>query len=141
MLIGMGTRRVTGALLVLVLSLPVGVAAARENRREKPRATQIAGTSGSDTLDGTANADVIRGKSGNDTLDGGAGDDTVSGDGGNDVIRGGAGRDVLLGGAGNDKIFARDGEADTIACGRGRDVVQADRADTITGECEVVRAQ
>ena len=53
-----------------------------------------------------------------------------------DRITGGAGTDTMLGGAGDDKLWARDGESDTIACGTGNDQVSADPLDQISGDCE-----
>ena len=64
---------------------------------------------------------------------------TLLGGGGPDRIRGGPGRDTIVGGDGNDRIFARDGEADRIACGKGRDIVVADGGDAVSRDCEVVR--
>ncbi|MFA0939536.1 hypothetical protein ACDH53_19210 [Pseudomonas tremae] len=52
---------------------------------------EINGTSGKDSLSGTAAADLILG---------GAGNDTLNGAGGDDVIAGGAGKDTLTGGDG-----------------------------------------
>lgn len=105
-------------------------------KRSKP--VKIVGSNRNDVLNGTSGADQMRGKNGNDILNGNGGDDTISGDAGNDVIRGGPGVDVLLGGAGNDRIYARDGEPDTIACGKGRDIVWADSIDVVTADCEIV---
>ncbi|HBR36769.1 MAG TPA: type I secretion protein, partial [Sulfitobacter pontiacus] len=51
----------------------------------------INGTTGTDTLQGTAE---------DDRIDAGAGDDVVSGEGGDDRINGGEGDDVLYGDAG-----------------------------------------
>ncbi|MFB2550944.1 calcium-binding protein [Ensifer soli] len=80
------------------------------------------GKAGSETLNGTAKADlllagggddkvkagagndVVDGFTGNDTLAGGAGDDVLYGGDGNDSLDGGAGRDVLVGGPGNDTL-------------------------------------
>lgn len=116
------------------------VASSRERPKPKDsKPSMIVGTEDSDRLVGTSGSDKIRARGGNDTVDGRGGNDTISGDAGNDVIRGGAGADVLLGGGGKDRIDARDREQDTIACGKGRDIVYADQIDIITGECEVVR--
>lgn len=83
----------------------------------------ITGTSGNDTLSGTANyvnvisggagvdiisggslGDTLRGGDGNDTLYGGAGDDLLEGGDGNDILDGGRGADILRGGAGDDTL-------------------------------------
>jgi hypothetical protein len=44
---------------------------------------------------------------------------------------------VCRSGSGNDTINARDGEVDSIQCGVGTDVVNADAADVVT-DCETV---
>jgi Ca2+-binding RTX toxin-like protein len=106
---------------------------------KKKKAKAIVGTKKSETIKGTSGNDRILAKGGNDKVDGGDGDDTISGDAGNDRLIGGPGSDILLGGGGNDRIYARDGERDTIACGRGRDIAYVDAVDVVTGECEVVR--
>jgi RTX calcium-binding nonapeptide repeat (4 copies) len=96
-------------------------------------AAQISGTSRADRLTGTTKAD---------TIDGRAGNDTISGLGEDDLLQGGAGRDAMDGGAGNDRVAAHaDGFKDTVACGSGRDVVNAEPADEVSGDCEVVSRQ
>jgi hypothetical protein len=81
---------------------------------------RIVGTEKRDRLSGTAENELIRGLSGNDR------------------IKGGGGNDCLRGNRGADRIDARDGEADRVRCGRGRDKVRADRGDRVGG-CEVVQ--
>lgn len=130
------------AVVALTLSMAPAIGAALERhagRHPKAKIGKIVGTNKSDVLNGTDGPDKMLGKGGNDTMNGKAGNDTISGDAGNDVLRGGRGEDLLLGGGGNDRIYARDGERDTINCGKGRDVVWADAIDVITGGCEVVR--
>jgi hypothetical protein len=88
-----------------------------------------------------------------DVVDGGPGDDTLSGGFGNDTLVGGPGRDTIAGdrparcnelhcdfmdGYGNDTIDARDGEQDSVQCGPGTDVVQADAIDRVADDCERV---
>jgi hypothetical protein len=80
------------------------------------------------------------------TLDPGAGRisgtrfaDQLCGRRGTDDIHPGAGRDRVAAGAGPDVIYARDGYRDVISCGRGRDLVIADRKDKVSGDCERVR--
>src|SRR5918994_1009901 len=130
-------------------------------------AAVITGTPGNDTLLGTDQADQISGLAGNDLIhglagsdriDAGPGDDTVLGDDGcpagtsgapyycipggrpgNDRLSGGAGDDRLSGGSGNDRIRARDGEAELVNCGAGRDVAFVDADDEVTDNCEVAR--
>ena len=74
-----------------------------------------------------------------EVLTGGGGSDVLCGVGGGDRLRPGAGADVVRAGAGNDTIDARDGSADTLACGPGRDTVRADRRDRVARDCERVR--
>ena len=105
------------------------------------------------TLTGLGGDDRLRGGDGPDRVDGGAGDDSLDGGFGDDTIVGGPGRDMisadLAGGDcgplwckhpyGNDRVEARDGEADSITCGAGRDVVVADAADVVAPDCEDVQ--
>jgi hypothetical protein len=96
-------------------------------------AATITGTSRADRLTGTMRVDVI---------DGRAGDDVLSGLGGDDLLLGGPGRDTLSGGLGADRIAAHsDGSLDTVRCGAGVDVVNADRIDSVAPDCEVVSRQ
>jgi|GEM_PF-937362 len=60
------------------------------------------GTTGNDTVTGSAAWDTLYGLAGNDLLSGGSGWDILSGGDGNDVLEGGAGRDSLHGGTGAD---------------------------------------
>jgi len=90
------------------------------------------------TRRGTARSDVLVGTGGNDSLSGFDGNDVLRGLAGADSLNGGRGTDRLDGGPGNDTIGAKDGARDRVACGAGRDVVTADRADRLVG-CEVVR--
>ena len=76
---------------------------------------------------------------GRDRLAGRGGDDCLAGQAGADRLIGGRGSDDLTGGNGADRIRARDGERDTVKCGRGRDRVIADRRDRVRGDCERVR--
>ncbi len=120
---------------------------------ETSAATLKSGTSGNDTMTGTAATDkffgnlgndTIRGLAGNDLLFGGYGDDTLDGGDGNDRLVGGYGRDTLIGGNGND--FIRTGVAglnnsdlyaetakDTVDAGAGNDRVIIDAADVALG--------
>jgi Ca2+-binding RTX toxin-like protein len=87
---------------------------------------------------GTAGRDTLRGTNGPDGLFGLGGRDVLYGFSGADTLVGGIGADRLFGGAGNDTILARDRARDTIACGSGRDVVQADPSDRVARDCERV---
>lgn len=126
---------------------------------------ELSGGSGDDEIDGGSGDDMIFGGEGDDVTDGGGGDDhmedgpgddrssggpgddTILTGPGNDVANGGSGnddlfdrsgRDRLNGGSGDDNIAANDGNADVIVCGRGRDVVVADRRDRVHRSCEFV---
>ncbi len=111
------------ALAVLVALVALGAAQAAERT----------GTDRADRLVGTPDADTIRGRGGNDRLEG---------RGGGDLLHGGAGRDTILGQAGPDRIAAQaDGARDTVACGIGLDVVNAEHHDAVADDCEVVTRQ
>lgn len=62
------------------------------------------GTSGNDTLTGTAKAEYFVLQAGDDTVYAGAGDDIVVAGAGNDAVYGGSGADAIEGDAGNDLI-------------------------------------
>jgi hypothetical protein len=94
---------------------------------------------GNDVVYAARGTDVVLGGPGDDRLDGGRGADRLSGGPGNDTLTGGRYFDLLSGGSGNDRILARDGFKDRIACGPGRDTVDADRHDVVARDCEVVR--
>jgi Ca2+-binding RTX toxin-like protein len=85
-----------------------------------PRRHKLTGGAGRDLLLGYAGDDELRGGDGNDSLDGGKGGDLISG---------GSGRDFLEADEGSDRVRARDGDRDTIDCGRGTDSAAADRRD------------
>jgi len=56
-----------------------------------------------------------------------------------DLIIPGPGRDVVDARQGDDRIVLQyDGAVDTVACGAGRDIVNADLADRVERDCEVV---
>lgn len=87
------------------------------------------GTTGADTVSGSADTDfqfgyggddILSGRGGNDILAGGAGSDRVSGGDGNDFILGGAGNDTLLGEAGDDDLIGGGGN-DLLRGGDGND--------------------
>ena len=90
----------------------------------------IIGTSGNDTLNGTARHDQIRGGKGNDTIRAFAGTDNVNAGPGRDTVYGGDGEDLLRGHKGNDTIYAGDDtQSDEIRCGSGYDVAYVTKAD------------
>jgi hypothetical protein len=94
-----------------------------------PNRDVLVGTSYADVIVGGAGNDTILGKAGNDALNGETGNDRVDGGAGNDRVTGGEGRDTLLGGfgRGRDTLLARDGFADALAGGGGRDSARVDR--------------
>ena len=90
----------------------------------------VTGTPANDLLSGTPRADSISGLAGRDVLSGGAG---------GDFLVGGPGRDMLDAGRGNDRVaISYDGSRDTVRCGPGSDVVNADPTDTVARDCELV---
>ena len=104
---------------------------------------RISGGGGDDELVGSGGADTIDGGAGNDFIDAGFGDDTITGGPGRDTIyadrRGGdCGPLWCTEPYGNDTVDVRDGEADSVDCGFGHDVVYADAIDTIAPNCETV---
>jgi Ca2+-binding RTX toxin-like protein len=119
-------------------------------------ATQRLGTSRGETLDGTGAADLIFGLAGDDLirgfgdddcLVGGSGGDRLLGGSGYDRLTGGRGADTLVGGsgvnrydagAGNDVVNARNGRAELVSCGSGRDRARIDRRDRVRN-CERVK--
>jgi hypothetical protein len=123
------------------------------------------GQTGHDVLLGGAGSDILAGGEGRDRMLGGPGDDLVGieepdqsslggpgddilrGEGGNDLLAGGRGRDVIAGGPGigqlsggrdADTLWSADGRRDNVSCGDGRDIVHADRLDSIKRDCEIV---
>lgn len=92
-------------------------------------AEHLIGGSAGDTITASNILSTLEGRRGNDTLTGG--------DAGN-TLDGGFGSDTIVGGAAGDTIPAQDGEVDTITCGGGADVVQADSFDNVAADCENV---
>jgi Ca2+-binding RTX toxin-like protein len=87
---------------------------------------------------GTKDPTYCENVDGNDKIRAGSGDDSVRGGGGDDWIRGGLGWDDISAGSGDDHVDVFDGEYDTVDCGSGRDMVHADRFDTVARDCEKV---
>jgi Ca2+-binding RTX toxin-like protein len=129
--IALGSR---GDLLFLVN--PKGMRADGFTKLERHILVRADGGSQSDFLLGHAGIDVLRGQTGRDGLFGADGDDSLRGGAGMDVGIGGKGHDVLMGQAGRDVLLARDGEADVLRCGAGRDLYDADPSDTVAHTCE-----
>lgn len=71
-------------------------------------------------------------------LGGGEGEDFITGSQRRDRIDGGSGSDRISAREGPDAIDARDGEHDVVRCGPGRDIVSADKRDTVGSDCETV---
>lgn len=91
----------------------------------------IYGSSGNDTLTGTAGGDDIYGypqgadpdaETGADSISGGAGHDRLYGGGGNDTLRGGDGFDIMVGGAGDDVLQDGGTGLDSFDGGAGDDL-------------------
>ena len=80
----------------------------------------ISGTSGDDTVLGTAGSDTISAKAGDDTVYGGAGNDNLDGGNGDDTLYGGADNDSLNGGTGDDILDGGSG-SDFVQGGAGND--------------------
>lgn len=107
------------ALLLLALVVASAASAARS-----------VGTPGDDRLVGTATADTIFGLAGRDRIEGGRGAD---------FVHPGPGRDTVEAGAGDDRVAAQyDGARDVVRCGPGADLVNADLADSVARDCELV---
>jgi Ca2+-binding RTX toxin-like protein len=86
----------------------------------------LRGGPGSDRLSGGAGNDKLLGALGRDRLDGGRGKDVLKGQAGNDRLRGRGGRDTFRGGSGADTLVARDGRAELVDGGLGRDRARVD---------------
>lgn len=95
------------------------------------------GFSGDDEITSLGGDDCVRGHEGADVIRGDGGDDKLHGGRGPDEITDGPGRDFASGGHGNDTIRSRDGDRDTVRCGRGNDTAVTDNRDQVRG-CEDV---
>ncbi len=110
----------------------------------------VRGAGGASTIRGAGGNDRLVGHDSVERIDGGPGNDYVEGGFGNDRLTGGPGRDTIFGDStadtcnflacripfGNDVIDARDGVADTIDCGPGKDRLLADPVD-VAANCEL----
>ena len=101
------------------------------------------GTTGNDTMIGSAFDDQLSGLEGDDRLVGGFGDDTLNGDAGNDTLIGGTDQDVLNGGTHHDSLDGQQGDdllngdagMDTLIGGLGNDTLNGgDLNDTLRGD-------
>jgi Ca2+-binding RTX toxin-like protein len=118
--------------------------------RRLTRSCRIVGTRRANTLRGTSRTDALYGQGGNDTLrafgrpdfvQGGTGRDRIYGGPGDDRVYGGPGGDRLDAGPGFDAVYSRDGIADVVRCGSGKDTVRADSRDWIARDCELVERE
>lgn len=118
--------------------------------RRLTRSCRIVGTRRANTLHGTSRTDALYGRGGNDTLralggpdfvQGGTGRDRVFGGPGDDRVYGGPGADRLDAGPGFDAVYSRDGVADVVRCGNGKDAVRADSRDWVARDCELVERE
>lgn len=91
----------------------------------------LQGREGDDTITGGSGRDYIDGKDGNDRLLGGRGKDKIWGGSDIDILVGGLGPDIMHGGRANDRIFAKDGDRDTLRGGRGFDRAIVDDEDEV----------
>ncbi|WP_260923247.1 Ig-like domain-containing protein [Novosphingobium sp. 9] len=101
------------------------------------------GTSGNDTLTGTAANDRLYGFAGNDTLNGGDGDDLLRGGAGADTLNGGNGNDTLVydaadtlidGGAGTDTLLIASGTGPVLNLDLVNNIRNIERIDLGTGD-------
>ncbi len=99
----------------------------------------MSGGFGDDRQSGGPGSDKLFANQGRDVSDGGDGDDVLWALSRKDVTAiGDAEGDELSGDTGNDRFLVRDGEADLVHCGDGRDRVLADQFDRIDNDCELV---
>lgn len=94
-----------------------------------PPATKL-GTSGDDTLKGTADQDVLVGLAGDDELVGLGANDILCGGPGSDTMIGGAGNDIMLGGGGSDAMDGQVGD-DEVYGGEDLDLVIGEGGDDL----------
>lgn len=106
------------------------------------QANGLFGGPGGDTLSGFDGRDYLRGGDGDDSLVGGAGFDDLHGNLGNDVVQGGDTEDWVVGGQGHDRLYGDEGHDvvlgnlgdDTVEGGVGNDVVRGGQgADVLVG--------
>lgn len=95
---------------------------------------------GHDRVDTAYGRDFVDAGPGNDVVHTHGNDDRLIGGTGVDHLLPGDGEDVVSAGPGRDAVVTNgDGRVDRIRCGTGLDIVQADRADRVARDCEVIR--
>ena len=87
---------------------------------------ELIGGEGDDHLNGGRAPDTLVGGPGKDVIHGAGQGDGLQGGRGDDRLEGGSGRDRLSGGKGQDRLLARDGHADRVNGGPGKDAAQVD---------------
>ncbi|OYU01548.1 MAG: hypothetical protein CFE36_09685 [Sphingomonadaceae bacterium PASS1] len=83
----------------------------------------LTGTAGADVINGLGGSDIIYGRAGDDILNGGDQYDNLYGEGGNDILNSGSGGGYLDGGTGDDILNGGDGN-DTLSSDAGSDVMR-----------------
>ncbi|MGH2691424.1 MAG: calcium-binding protein [Actinomycetota bacterium] len=103
-----------------------------ERIRGSDEADTLCGEGGDDSLFGEAGWDELDGGKGRDRSQGGPGDDRLVGGQGTDRLSDRSGEDVLLGGSGEDVLVAKDRDpGDRLIGGPAQDVCSADRGDIV----------
>ena len=101
---------------------------------------QVHARGGHDRVDTAYGRDFVDAGPGNDVVHTHGNDDRLIGGSGVDHLLPGDGEDVVSAGPGRDAVVANgDGRVDRIRCGTGLDVVEADRADRVARDCEIIR--
>src|SRR5262245_7765194 len=93
----------------------------------------INGTSGDDSILGSALVEIVRAGDGRDTVSAGGGNDEVYGENGNDALYGDTGNDMLDGGIGDDFLDGGTGQ-DRLYGGEGADTLVGRTASTLNGD-------
>jgi Ca2+-binding RTX toxin-like protein len=106
-----------------------------ENDNVQPDVEAVLGGTAGDSLTGSGAPNTLAGGEGDDRVAGLGGDDTLQGAGGDDELAGGLGLDRIEAGPGSDYINSRDGVAEFIGCGLGRDGAKRDKSDRVKS-CE-----
>jgi hypothetical protein len=129
--------QVSGGFIIQAFCPAGGVSRIRIDLRDRED-TAVVSIPISVTLLGGSGADRLTAGPAGDEVDAGEGNDSVDGGDGDDTIDGGLGIDSLAGRAGADRLISRDGLADSVVCGEGADVVDADTFDEVAADCEEV---